>query len=181
MIILIGNNKLPSFFAFSKCRIEFAFIENDELPTWSLFSFWICIIELHFEFRFAFFRNPVVDCHLFQFFFYELWIHYEYYWILCRVQFLKLNQLDRIKENKRAYKQWDANVPNIFKLTRFYMPLSALKWFLWLVFSSARFMYNWVETFTTQFILLLWVLIMRSDNKTESIACIKNSPGISLE
>lgn len=123
----------------------------------------------------------------FNFFFYELWIHYEYYWTLCRVQFLKLNQLDRIKEYKRANKQWDACVPKIFKLTEFYMPLSALKvwssveWFLWFVFSSAPFMYDWVETFTTQFIVLLLVLIMRSDNKTESIACIKNSPEISSE
>lgn len=46
---------------------------------------------------------------------------------MCRVKFLKLNQPDRIIKYKIAYKQRDASVLKIIKLTRFYMPLSALK------------------------------------------------------
>lgn len=113
--------------------------------------------------------------------FFNFFLHYEYVWRMCRVKFLKLNRLDRIIKYKIAYKQWNASVLKIIKLTRFYMPLSALKvwtsveWFIWLVFSSARFMNNWVETFTTQFIVLLWVLIMRSANKAESIASNKKT------
>lgn len=80
------------------------FIGNDELPTWSLFPFWILITELHFEFRFALFWSTV-EYHLFQFF-----LHYEYVWRMCRVKFLKLNRLDRIVKYKIAYKQWDASV-----------------------------------------------------------------------
>lgn len=108
--------------------------------------------------------------------FFNFFLHYEYVWRMCRVKFLKLNQPDRIIKYKIAYKQWNASVLKIIKLTRFYMPLSALK--VWT--SLARvficsFMNNWVETFTTQFIVLLWVLIMRSANKAESIASNKKT------
>lgn len=145
------------------CQLEVCFLSE----------FWILITELHFEFRFALFWSTV-EYHLFQFF-----LHYEYVWRMCRVKFLKLNQPDRIIKYKIAYKQWDASVLTNYQTDK--MPLSALKvwtsveWFIWLVFSSARFMNNWVETFTTQFILLLWVLIMRSANKAESIASNKKT------